>query len=70
MFQEYDCFVLSKLIPNENAIKKGTIGVVLMVLSDSPPTYEVEFVDEFGKNIGSSPTYTLVEDSMQKYFST
>jgi hypothetical protein len=58
---EYDCFRLAKPIPSE-AISVGTIGVVLMVLSEAPEFYEVEFSDETGKNIGSKPTFTLSED--------
>jgi hypothetical protein len=60
-FNEYDCIRLAKTIPAET-IPIGTVGVVLMVLSIVPAGYEVEFVEENGRNLGSEPTFTLSED--------
>jgi hypothetical protein len=66
MFQEYDCFILTKDIPGEVELHQGTSGVVLMILGNDPPTYEVEFVNSMGNNMGYKFTYTLTEDFMQK----
>ncbi len=62
-FNEYDCFRLAKPIPSE-AIPLGTVGVVLMVLDDAQPAYEVEFSDGKGGNLGSRPTFTLTDEFM------
>lgn len=62
-FNEYDRFRLTKPIPAET-IPVGSIGVVLMVLSVTQAAYEVEFLDEDGRNLGSEPTFTLSEDFM------
>ena len=63
MYNEYDCFFLMKHIPEDAFVDVGTCGVVLMVLSDSPPVYEVEFCDGKGGNIGNR-TYSLSEEYM------
>jgi hypothetical protein len=66
MFEEYETFILSKTISDESDIKPGIKGVVLMVYSNMPPTYEVEFLDENGNNIRSKLTYTLTKEFMKK----
>jgi len=68
MYNEYDCFLLTKQIPNDTFVEVGTCGVILMILNDSPPVYEVEFGDGKGGNIGNK-TYTLSEEYMQKALS-
>ena len=67
MFNEHDCFVLTKAIPNESEVKVGMIGVILMVFGGDPCDYEVEFPDDNGYNIGSQITFTLSEDYMSPY---
>ena len=67
MFNEHDCFVLTKAIPNEPEVKVGMRGVILMVFGGDPCDYEVEFVDKNGYNIGSELTFTLSEDYMSPY---
>lgn len=64
IFKEYDTFRLSKPIPGEE-IPVNTRGVVLMIFDSGPSAYEVEFCDEQGNNLGSSPTFTLTEDFMK-----
>ena len=68
MYSEYDCFVLTKKIPNDTFVDVGKCGVVLMVLSNFPPIYEVEFVDNEGRNIGDT-TYALSEEYMSPLLS-
>ena len=68
MFEMYDCFILTKKIPGaEDEIPVGYVGVVLMVYSHDPPTYEVEFVDKDGGNLGKEGTYTITEDYMKPW---
>jgi hypothetical protein len=63
MFKQFDCFRLTKPIPNEPlAASVGSVGVVLEVWLDS---YEVEFVDANGVNIGYPATFILTEDYME-----
>ncbi len=64
MFDEYDTFRLTKLIPGQ-PLPVGSIGVVLMVFTGTTPDYEVEFTDANGKNIGNSLTHTISEDYME-----
>jgi hypothetical protein len=64
MYDEYDTFILAKEL-EDNTIKKGTRGVVLMILDTSPYTYEVEFPDDKGGNIGENMTYTITEQFME-----
>jgi hypothetical protein len=69
MYKEYDCFILKKEIPGEYEIQIGQKGVVLMVLgrhSNYSSTYEVEFLDDEGFNLGSQPTFEITEDYMTK----
>lgn len=68
MFKEYDLFILSKEIPDDNSVPIGSRGVVLMTLSQFPFVYEVEFLDAEGMNIGDKVTYTLSEENMTKIF--
>jgi hypothetical protein len=65
MHNKHDTFRLKKPLPGET-IPVGQRGVVLMVFGSSPPEYEVEFLDDFGGNLGSSPTFTISEDFMEK----
>jgi hypothetical protein len=65
MFKEYGIFRLLKPIGDES-IPVGKIGVVLMVYQDPSIAYDVEFVDENGRNLGSAPTFTLTEDYMER----
>ena len=64
LFKEYDPFRLSKSIADET-LPVGTLGVVLMVLSDAPAAYEVEFLDSSGQNLGRQPTFTLDEAAIE-----
>ena len=65
MFKLYDIFRLKKKIEDED-IPVGSTGTVLMIYEDNPPAYEVEFVDENGRNIGNSTkTFTLTEDCLE-----
>lgn len=65
MFHEYETFRLKQPLPGET-IPVGQCGVVLMLFDSSPREYEVEFPDDLGGNLGSSPTYTITEDFMEK----
>lgn len=47
MFNEYDVVKLTEDIREEN-LSAGATGTILMVYTDSPPTYEVEFSDDDG----------------------
>ena len=62
-FEIYDGFRLTMALPDEE-IPVGTVGVVLMIHDGPRRAYEVEFPDGRGGNLGSSPTFTLFEDSM------
>lgn len=66
MFNEYDCFRLSKALPAES-IPVGTAGVVLMVFGGPPREYEVEFSDGEGGNLGTRPTFTIGEEFMEPF---
>jgi len=63
MFNEHETFRLAKPIPKES-IPVGTVGVVLMLFPEDK--YEVEFVDDDGKNMGSTPTFTVGEEYMKR----
>ncbi len=65
MFSEYDCFRLSRSIPDD-AIPVGASGVVLMVFDGNPRIYEVEFPGTDGKSLGKHSTYTLDESFMER----
>jgi hypothetical protein len=69
MYKDYDCFILIKKIPGDSFVEVGTRGTVLMTFSYSPPTYEVEFVERGGYNIGNT-TYTLTEEYMGTWVQT
>jgi len=64
MFENYDCFRLTKALEDES-VPLGTLGVVLMVFHKNPVAYEVEFPDDHGVNKGASMTYTITEDFME-----
>ncbi len=46
-FLEYETIILLKDYPNKN-LKKGDLGVIIMIYSDPNEAYEVEFVDKKG----------------------
>ena len=51
-FNEYDVVMVLKDYP-EYQIKRGDVGVVIMIHEDSNFTYEVEFSNENGKSKSS-----------------
>ena len=63
MYDEYETFHLIKEL-TDNSIPVGTLGVVLMVLDND--TYEVEFPDGKGGNLGKDMTYTITECFMKR----
>lgn len=52
MLQEYDIVFLKQTTPAV-PLAKGTKGTILIVYRDSPPAYEVEFVDDAGGSLGT-----------------
>ena len=58
MYNEYDTFILAEPL-TDTTIPVGTRGVVLMVLGGVPPSYEVEFPDGKGGNLGNDVSYTI-----------
>ena len=64
MFEEYDTFLLSKPL-EDTTIPTGTRGVVLMVFGGEPTSYEVEFPDGNGGNLGKDISYTITADCMK-----
>lgn len=62
-FKEHECFRLAKPIPGET-IAVGQRGTVLLVFETPSVAYEVEFLDDDGRNLGSKHTFTLHEDAM------
>ena len=44
-------------------VPEGTKGTVLIVHAFNPPAYEVEFVDDVGKSLG---TYTVEESNLEE----
>ena len=62
MFREYETFALTQELPG---IPDGTVGVVLMVFGGTPCSYEVEFPDGQGSNLGDQITYTVTENYMK-----
>jgi len=44
-------------------IQPGTEGTVLIVYSSTPQAYEVEFVDDAGRSLG---TYTIEEANLEE----
>lgn len=50
MFNENDVVELNCELPEFN-LKKGDKGTILMVLSNEPPVYEIEFTDEDGETL-------------------
>jgi hypothetical protein len=57
MIQEYAVVRLKRDVPTI-PLRVGTKGAILIVHPCSPPAYEVEFVDDAGKSLG---TYTVEE---------
>ncbi len=47
MFNEYDVVKIRQDMPEYNLVA-GMTGTILMIYSDAPPTYEVEFSDDEG----------------------
>lgn len=64
MFEEYDSFILVQPL-KDATIPIGTRGVVLMILGGDPTSYEVEFPDGKGGNLGKESTYTITAVYMQ-----
>lgn len=48
-FIDYD--VVKALKKLDSAVSTGTTGTVLMVFTTTPPSYEVEFVDDAGESL-------------------
>jgi hypothetical protein len=63
MFNEYDSFRLRKPLP-DGSIPVGSRGVILVAFAGQPRSYEVEFPDGQGSNLGKSISYTITEDFM------
>jgi hypothetical protein len=55
--------VLLKQTTPSIPLSAGTKGTILMVHSDDPPAYEVEFVDNAGNSLG---TYTVRQSEVMK----
>ena len=64
-FIEYETFILAKPLA-DTTIAVGSRGVVLMALGGKPETYEVEFPDGEGGNIGMEISYTVTIDQMKR----
>ena len=62
MLKEYAVVRLKKAEPTI-PIPSGAKGAVLLVYDSSPPVYEVEFVDDAGKSLG---TYTVEEKNLEE----
>jgi hypothetical protein len=60
IFNEYDC-ILSAVAINET-IPAYTSGVILLVVSNNPPAYAVEFFDERKNSLG---WFTVEEKLLQ-----
>ena len=60
MLREYDVVLLKEPMPAV-PLPRGTRGTILIVFPDSPPAYEVEFVDAAGGTLG---TYTVRENDL------
>ena len=56
MFDENDVVQLTKDLPEEN-LKAGDKGTILMVLSVSPPVYEIEFMNDDGETLAVTTIY-------------
>lgn len=61
-FKEYDTIIVSKDYP-EYGIKKGGVGVILMIYIKPSLAYEVEFSDEVGRTIACFP----IEEELVRY---
>jgi len=57
MLQEYEVVSLRRVVPSI-PVPPGVKGTVLIVYDSNPSAYEVEFMDESGKSLG---TYTVEE---------
>ena len=60
MLSEYDVVRLRSSTSAVN-VPVGSRGTVLIVYDDTPPAYEVEFVDDLGSSLG---TFTLQESDL------
>lgn len=61
MFSEYDVVRL-RSTSNAPGVPIGAEGTVLIVYSTTPPTYEVEFVDDADESLG---TFTMPESDLE-----
>jgi len=52
MFREYDVVLLKQMTP-AIPLRSGSKGTVLVVYPDDPAAYEVEFMDDAGKSLGT-----------------
>ncbi len=66
MYKKYDTFILVKPL-NDITVPVGSLGVVLLVLGGEPHSYEVEFPDGRGWNIGKEISYSITADSMRPH---
>jgi len=66
MYDKYETFILAEDLPDKSVLK-GTRGVVLVVLDITPYTYEVEFADGEGGNLGNEITYTSSKKSVGSF---
>ena len=61
MLLEYDVVRL-RSASNALSVPVGSRGTVLIVYLDTPPAYEVEFVDDAGESLG---IFTLHESDLE-----
>ena len=60
MLSEYDVVRL-RSATSAASVPVGTRGTVLIIYGDTPPAYEVEFVDKVGDSLG---TFTMQEGDL------
>lgn len=60
MLKEYDVVRLQSAT-SVVSVPVGTRGTILIVYNDTPPAYEVEFVDDLGGSLG---TFTMKESDL------
>jgi hypothetical protein len=65
MFSEYEVFELVNSV-QDDSVPTGSRGVVLMVFEGDVVSYEVEFPDGEGGNLGNEVTYTITESQMKR----
>jgi len=66
VFKEHETFILCRPLA-DTTIPVNTCGVILMVLGGQPCSYEVEFPDGQGGNLGKEVTYTVTEDFLRRH---